>query len=244
VDRVIYFDPDIQLYSSGQPLLQRLHDSAEVVLTPHLTAPLADDRHPSDLAIVQSGTYNLGFLALRGTRRRRRTAAAGGNASCNATAWSTSRAACSPTRSGWTWCPGCTNTHVERHPGWNVAYWNLAHRHVQGHAETGYTVNGQPLFFFHFSGYDPRSRLISKHQDRFTLDACTPATQACLPATTARWPLTAASALPGCPMPLRRWPTARCCPTARAAPCAATWTGASPCRRFAVRPARSSSSTS
>ena len=63
-DRVVYFDPDIQLYSSGEPLLRRL-DHAQVVLTPHLGAPLDDGRHPSDLSIVQSDNYNLGFLALR-----------------------------------------------------------------------------------------------------------------------------------------------------------------------------------
>jgi glycosyltransferase involved in cell wall biosynthesis len=60
-----------------------------------------------------------------------------------------------------------------------VAYWNLAHRHVQGHAETGYTVNGQAAVLLPLLGLRPRQPLlISKHQDRFTLDACTPAVQA------------------------------------------------------------------
>ncbi len=177
VDRVIYFDPDIQLYSSGQPLLRRL-DSAEVVLTPHLTAPLADDRHPSDLAIVQSGSYNLGFLALRGTPQTRSLLQWWQRKLQRDCVVDIPRGLFTDQK----WMdlvPGLyEHVHVERHPGWNVAYWNLAHRDVQGHAETGYTVNGQPLFFFHFSGYGPGSRLISKHQDRFTLDACTPAVQA------------------------------------------------------------------
>ena len=172
-EKVIYFDPDIQLYGSGQPLLDRL-DGADVVLTPHLTAPLDDDRHPSDLSILQSGTYNLGFLALR---RSPDTAAL--------LRWWQGKlvhdCVVDIPRGLFTdqkWIdlvPGfCERTHVERHPGWNVAYWNLKHREVEA-AGDGWTVNGRPLFFFHFSGHDPRSGSISKHQDRYTLADCAPA---------------------------------------------------------------------
>lgn len=173
VDKVIYFDPDIQLYGSGAPLLERL-DHADVVLTPHITAPLADDRHPSDLQILQSGTYNLGFLAVR---------------------------RCADVQALLQWWEGklerdcvvdiprglftdqkwmdlvpafCQRTHVERHPGWNVAYWNLMHRRVETQ-DSVYAVDGQPLFFFHFSGYDPRTGSISKHQDRYAMADCSPA---------------------------------------------------------------------
>ena len=174
-ERVIYFDPDIQLFGSGVPLLKHLQE-ADVVLTPHLTAPLADDKHPSDISILQSGTYNLGFVAMR---------------RCDDTAqllrWWQAKlerdCVVDIPRGLFTdqkWMdlvPGfCERTVIERHPGWNVAYWNLMHRHIESGPE-GFTVNGKPLFFFHFSGYDPRSASISKHQDRFTLAACTPATQ-------------------------------------------------------------------
>ena len=174
-DKVIYFDPDIQLFSTGAPLLQRL-DTADVVLTPHLTAPLDDDRQPSDLAILQSGTYNLGFLALRRC-----------SDSTHLLDWWQQKlvrdCVVDIPRGLFTdqkWMdlvPGFfARAHVERHPGWNVAYWNLKHRQVTHDAE-GYRVNGQPLFFFHFSGYDPRSGSISKHQDRYTLADCTAATR-------------------------------------------------------------------
>lgn len=176
-DRVVYFDPDIQLYASGEPLLRRL-DEAEVVLTPHLTAPLADDRHPSDLAIVQSGTYNLGFLALRRSEQTRALAQWWSRKLERDCVVDIPRGLFTDQK----WMdlvPGLyARVHVERDAGWNVAYWNLAHREVQGSVEAGYAVNGRPLFFFHFSGYSPGSRLISKHQDRFTLDTCTPAVRA------------------------------------------------------------------
>ena len=175
VDKVIYFDPDIQLFSSGEPLLQHL-EAADVVLTPHLTAPLDDDRHPSDLSILQSGTYNLGFLALRRSGDSLRLLDWWQQKLVRDCVVDIPRGLFTDQK----WMdlvPGLfERVHVERHPGWNVAYWNLKHRQVT-HDADGYRVNGQPLFFFHFSGYDPRSGSISKHQDRYALADCTPATQ-------------------------------------------------------------------
>lgn len=172
---VVYFDPDIQLYSSGRPLLDRL-EAADVVLTPHLTAPLADERHPSDLSILQSGTYNLGFLALRRSEAAQTLLQWWSRKLLRECVVDIPRGLFTDQK----WMdlvPGFFEpVAIERDPGWNVAYWNLAHRDVQQGAQ-GYTVNGRPLFFFHFSGRDPRSASISKHQDRFTLEDCTPATR-------------------------------------------------------------------
>ncbi|MBC7941613.1 MAG: glycosyltransferase, partial [Chitinophagaceae bacterium] len=178
VERVVYFDPDIQLFSSGDGLLQRL-DHHDVVLTPHLTAPLDDDRQPSDLTILQSGTYNLGFIALRrspDTLKLLRWWQGKLERDCVV---DIPRGLFTDQK----WMdlvPGfVATTQVERHPGWNVAYWNLKHRHVERQAAPAgtWTVNGQPLFFFHFSGHDPRSGSVSKHQDRYKLADCTPAVQ-------------------------------------------------------------------
>src|SRR6202011_462567 len=59
--------------------------------------------------------------------------------------------------------------HVLRDPGYNVAYWNLPTRAVRRAGE-GYTADGGPLRFFHFSGYDPeRPDELSRHQNRIRL---------------------------------------------------------------------------
>ena len=47
---------------------------------------------------------------------------------------------------------------ILRDPGYNLAYWNLPKRDLRWDAEHGYTVDGVPLRFFHFSGYDPERR--------------------------------------------------------------------------------------
>lgn len=56
-------------------------------------------------------------------------------------------------------------TCVSRHPALNVAYWNLDERCLTRVGETT-LVNGAPLSFFHFSGFDRTSfTRLSKHSD-------------------------------------------------------------------------------
>jgi glycosyltransferase involved in cell wall biosynthesis len=169
IDRVFYFDPDIVLYNRLDSLVATL-DEHNIVLTPHLTAPLEDDRRPRDLDILRSGAYNLGFI---GVRR--------GNESDRFLRW-------------WQlklydqcvvdlpqglfvdqrWIdlvPGLFGgVGILRDAGLNVAYWNVSHRRVVRTSE-GYVVNGEPLRFFHFSGFDPDNpHRFSRHQNRLTLD--------------------------------------------------------------------------
>jgi hypothetical protein len=59
---------------------------------------------------------------------------------------------------------------VLRDPAYNVAYWNLHERQVT-ETEGRFLVNGSPLRFFHFSGFDPNNPdRLSKHQNRFSVD--------------------------------------------------------------------------
>jgi len=175
LEKFIYFDPDIELFSSGCALVERL-DISEVVLTPHLLAPLDDDRHPGDLEILQSGTYNLGFLALRRSVQTQQLLQWWQAKLVRDCVVDIPRGLFTDQK----WMdliPGFfEHVHIERHSGWNVAYWNLAHRHVEAEGDR-WRVNGQPLFFFHFSGFDPKSGSISKHQDRYTLANCNAAVQ-------------------------------------------------------------------
>jgi hypothetical protein len=64
LDHIIFLDPDVYLYGPLTPLLQALAQY-DVILTPHLLAPLTQPGHPSELEILQAGAYNLGCIALR-----------------------------------------------------------------------------------------------------------------------------------------------------------------------------------
>ena len=167
-DKICYFDPDIYFYNPITEIWDLL-DSYGVVLTPHLLDFLEDSHWPNELDVLRSGSYNLGFigLSLRADLIRllhwwQRKVAEHCFVSLHEGLFVDQK-----------WmdlAPSLfSNVHVHRDPGCNVAYWNLKNRQVRS-AGAGYTVNGTPLKFFHFSGFSPeRMNSLSKYQDRFTL---------------------------------------------------------------------------
>jgi len=168
-DRVVYLDPDIYVYS---PLheLDAVPPDSFITLTPHLTGFIGGEDHPSERTILVAGTYNLGFLAVS---RRPQLA--------SFLDWWKGKleheCVVEPDRGLFVdqkWIdlvPGLfRDVFILRHDGYNVAYWNLRQRAVANGA--AWTVNGQPLRFFHFSGYDPRvPELLSSHQPSLKLAA-------------------------------------------------------------------------
>ena len=176
-ERVVYFDPDIKLYGSIEPVLARLA-GADIVLTPHLTGWLDDGGHPSELAILQSGSYNLGFIALKQSDVTRRFVAWWQRKLERDCVVDIPRGLFTDQK----WIdlvPGMyAGVAVERDAGWNVAYWNLKHRAVTRTEDGATRVDGRPLLFFHFSGFSPGAKTFSKHQDRYTMDNLPPAVRA------------------------------------------------------------------
>ena len=165
-DRVFYIDPDIKVYSDLS-VMNDLLDENQVLLTPHLTGLLADEKAPSELDILRSGTYNLGYIGLRNTE----------NTKALVKWWQSKlyldcvvdlKRGLFVDQKWMDMVPGLFDgVYVQRHEGWNVAYWNLAHRNLTK-TVNGYEVNGQKLVFFHFSGFASDTKTLSKHQNRFS----------------------------------------------------------------------------
>lgn len=168
-ERLVYLDPDIEVHDSLQQVDDLLGEY-EVVVTPHLTEPMPrDGKRPAETDILIAGSYNLGFVGLRRDEQTDRLID-----------WWSERLVrdciVAPERGYFVdqrwmdFAPGLVQRFfVLRDPGYNVAYWNLAGRRVK-RAGDGYEVNGRPLRFFHFSGYDPRApHELSKHQSRISL---------------------------------------------------------------------------
>lgn len=159
VERLIYLDPDMQLFQPLDPVMRAL-DSCYWALTPHLTLPAGPktERH-----ILQSGAYNLGFLALRPGALAERLLA-----------WWTERirdSCFAEPQDGlfvdqrWMDLAPTLFSPVAilRDAGCNVAYWNLPQRPIKKQGTT-YNVAQEPLRFFHFSGFRPdRPEIVSSH---------------------------------------------------------------------------------
>lgn len=161
----VYLDPDIWVYRPLDAVREGLA-RAPLALTPHTTRPLRGEANPSDHVILQSGSYNLGFMAARAEPQIR-----------DLLDWWAEKlrfdcrvdfAAGLFTDQKWMdLAPGfVSDLAILRTPTLNLAYWNLEGREV-AKGPDGWTVDGEPLAFFHFSGFDPALPLVlSKHQDR------------------------------------------------------------------------------
>jgi glycosyltransferase involved in cell wall biosynthesis/SAM-dependent methyltransferase len=159
VPAVTYFDPDIEIF---RPLddIDALAREHSIVLTPHTLDPLPhDQREPGEVTLLLAGMFNLGFIAVG--------AGAGGFLD-----WWAQRVArdcrVAPEQGEFVdqrwidFVPSLFDHYVLRDPGSNVAHWNLETRTFEWTGKE-YRVNGKPLRFFHYSGFDPeRPHVLSK----------------------------------------------------------------------------------
>jgi glycosyltransferase involved in cell wall biosynthesis len=169
ISRVLYLDSDTFVYRELTEALELL-ERHSIVLTPHLVAPAPDDgRKPGERHILESGTYNAGFLALRNDATVGRFLQ-----------WWSERVfdkcIADPSLGLFVdqrWLdlvPGLFDgVHVLRSAAYNLGHWGLPHRRLEPRQQ-GLHVDGVPLALFHFSGLDVANpEAISGHQDRFTL---------------------------------------------------------------------------
>ncbi len=160
-DVVCFLDPDIEVFSTLEEVetLARRHS---IVLTPHTTRPMPrDGLLPSEQTIRLAGVFNLGFIAVSrdageflswwSERLRRECRIAVEQGLFVDQRWID-------------FVPSYFDHAVLFDEGYNVAYWNMHEREIKLGAD-GYEVNGGPLRFMHYSGFDPlRPYLLSKYQ--------------------------------------------------------------------------------
>ncbi len=150
---LLYFDPDIEIFSPVDRIAALAH-AHSLVVTPHTTRPMSRDKvRPSETDILSAGVYNLGFLGLN-------------CASTDFLDWWGERllreAIIDPTKMRFTdqrwidFTPGYFDTHILKDETCNVAYWNADVRPLTWTGER-YEVRGEPLCFFHFSGFKPEN---------------------------------------------------------------------------------------
>ncbi len=169
-DILLYLDADMWVWNPIGELEAELA-AHPILLTPHFTIPLPDNEaRPLERDLLRSGIYNAGFMAFRRSETVTRFLQ-----------WwkGHMRGECY-----YNFAEGMgvdqiwlnlvpllfTDTGIIRHPGANVAYWNLHERSLSVVNNT-ILVNGtHRLLFLHVSGYrfDEPEKL-SRHQTRFLL---------------------------------------------------------------------------
>jgi hypothetical protein len=158
---VIYLDPDTVLFSRLDDVLGAMEKS-NIALTPHQLSPETSLSAVMDNEIcsLKHGVYNLGFLAVNATPTGKVFAA-----------WWAERL--------YYFCRAEIPNGLFTDQRWidlvpaffegvcilrtsrlNVAPWNLTTRELTGTAPNQILVNGEPLGFYHFTGFDSGAHLI------------------------------------------------------------------------------------
>jgi len=154
-EKVLYFDPDMVLFSRVDDLIEGLATS-NVAITPHQNKPetTLDAVMDNEVTSLRMGVFNLGFIGVANTDEGRRF-----------TGWWADRV--------YYFCRGDVRLGIFTDQKWinfapvffdgvwivkssrhNVATWNLTTRRFTGSRAEGYRVDGEPLGFYHFTGFD------------------------------------------------------------------------------------------
>jgi hypothetical protein len=172
-DRCVYLDPDTYLYAPLEPVWEGLR-SSNFVATPHLILPPVSAGAPWDQDLLRHGSFNLGFFAASASSETTRFLS-----------WWEDRCLTSgfnaPSDGFFVDQKFVDHAHtyfdglkVLRHPGLNIAYWNLDERPVT-QRDGRWVVGDHPLVFMHFSGFifDPKPHealRITKNRTSITLE--------------------------------------------------------------------------
>lgn len=169
-NKFIFLDPDILVYRPFAELEEALKEN-DIIITPHLSTPINDDKILDETDFLNSGLYNLGFLALKRGRESQKFLE-----------WWAKRL---ETKAYINFARGLftdqiwinfvplffKNVLIFCHPGYNMAYWNMHERSITEGKEVIFGGTHAPLIFFHFSGYNPlQPGILSKYQNRFSFE--------------------------------------------------------------------------
>lgn len=173
-DGVVFLDPDIVVTARLDPILNLL-DEKDILLTPKVIAPaLTDEAENWALAHLHTGVFNTGFVAVA----KRGSGPAflnwwGGHLHRNCLALP--RLKQFTDQKAVDLVPAIFNSvGVIRHPGANLGFWNLYERSVT-REDGGLRVNGEPLLFFHYSGFKASSEVRNRMMGAWEPNSVNPA---------------------------------------------------------------------
>jgi hypothetical protein len=173
VERIMYLDPDIKVFSSLRDLESELTKGNDILLTPHLLHIETEMEGICDneLSVLKHGIFNLGFFA----------ATTSGEGLKFIHWWSDrlEQFCLNDIPNGLftdqKWCDEAPaffeKLHIVRDLGCNVATWNIAHRPLSKNHDGQYFAGEDPLKFYHFTGYDSGAgaQMLNKYAESMSI---------------------------------------------------------------------------
>ncbi|WP_339698742.1 glycosyl transferase [Algoriphagus aquimarinus] len=154
VERIYYIDPDIIFYQSISNL-EASWDGASALLTPNLLY-LPEKTVRGELASLKHGINNLGFVGIARSDEGKKIISWWKERLIHHCTLDKCRGIFVDQK--WMDIAALFFTEIKsvKHPGWNMAWWNLSERKLKKEGDT-YLVNSGDfrLIFFHFSGFKP-----------------------------------------------------------------------------------------
>jgi hypothetical protein len=168
-DSCIFIDGDTYTYNHYIEFQEQLDNNSSVVVIPHITKPLPEDgKYPQNRVISLAGNYNSGFFGV--TKK-----------AIPFLEWWQYQTSIYPkpipeiglaAEQGWLrFAPDfIDDVKIFRHPGYNVAYWNIKQRELK-QVNNKWIIDDHPLSLVHFSGLtkDTDPRTLSVFQNRYVL---------------------------------------------------------------------------
>ncbi len=155
LDKIMYLDPDIAVFGDLSPL-DELLDEHPILLAPHQCKP---ETTPSaifnnEIGSLRWGVFNLGFMACRTDGQGEKFMDWWASRLLNYCFDDIPTGLFTDQR----WCDLAPiffdQLYILRDPEYDVATWNLTQREIAANEAGEITVDGKPLKFYHFSGYD------------------------------------------------------------------------------------------
>ncbi|HJQ37745.1 MAG TPA: hypothetical protein VKB93_11460, partial [Thermoanaerobaculia bacterium] len=171
--RFVYIDSDIYVFAPLRAMIARL-DDADFVVTPHTLAPFPTPEKfwetPSLGELAHAGVFNAGMFGMRRGEAPEKFIATWKGLVVGPGAFMKSQGG-QAEQNAFNWVTCFTESVAVLHDtAYNVAYWNLHDRSLRYEGGGRWTVDGEPLVAFHFSGFSPsRPWQLSNHDTRYGL---------------------------------------------------------------------------
>lgn len=147
-DTVTFLDPDVQVFSEIKPW-SAIEGDHDLLLTPHRLSPVPNGAiNLNEATFLKYGVFNLGFICV--TKNGRSFL----NWWESRLRWACRRDETEVVFTDQKWidlAPGFFNAGIIRHPGYNVAPWNIDERELKEVAPDIFFAGTSPLVFMHFS---------------------------------------------------------------------------------------------